>query len=62
MIRTVSGEFQPDSPFLRKSWNWGMDGLEVNQAKNTNTVVVSRDESPIVNYKNLGFTYLGPTS
>lgn len=62
MIRTVSGSFEPDSPFMRSMRSYAADGLSVRTAKDGGTVVIEREIQPQVKIQTLGFTYLGPTS
>ena len=41
-MNTQQGSFAADSPFLRRVWAWGADGLNVQQSRSALTTVVTR--------------------
>ena len=41
-MTTQQGNFVADSPFLRRAWTWGADGLSVDQSRNAKTTVVAK--------------------
>lgn len=44
-MNTQQGSFVADSPFLRRAWGWGADGLNVQQSRSALTTVVTRRKS-----------------